>query len=133
QGMAKMYNMTQMAVDRGEEVMDACWKFIEYFAGKHEGEYKVAKRWAVEKGLGFGIMSLYDDPDVKEAFASFIDPVVLKEQAALARSRVHPEWEGIFVEFARMQIVSAATGEIAVEEAIESMANKAKELKQQYA
>jgi len=133
QGMAKMYNMTQMAVDRGEEVMDACWKFIEYFAGKYEGEYKVAERWAVEKGLGFGIMPLYDDPEVKAAFASFIDPVVLKEQAAKARSRRHPEWEGVFVEFARTQIVSAATGEIAVEEAIESMANKAKELKAQYA
>jgi multiple sugar transport system substrate-binding protein len=133
QGMAKMYNMTQMAVDRGQEVMDACWKFIEYFAGKHEGEYKVAKRWAVEDGLGFGILPLYDDPEVKEAFAAFFDPVVLKEQASLARSRRHPEWEGIFVEFARMQIVSAAAGEIAVEEAIESMATKAKELKEQYA
>jgi hypothetical protein len=32
-----------------------------------------------------------------------------------------------------MQIVSAAAGEIAVEEAIESMATKAKELKEQYA
>ncbi|MFQ5857804.1 MAG: ABC transporter substrate-binding protein [Anaerolineae bacterium] len=133
QGMAKMYNMTQMAVDRGEEVMDACWKFIEYFAGKHAGEYKVAERWAVEKGLGFGIMPLYDDPDVKEAFASFIDPVVLKEQAALARARRHPEWEGIFNQFALIQIVSAATGEISVEEAITSMADKARELKAQYA
>jgi multiple sugar transport system substrate-binding protein len=133
QGMAKMYNMTQMAVDRGQEVMDACWHFIEYFAGKHEGEYAVAERWAVEDGLGFGIIPLYDDPDVQEAFAAFFDPVVLKEQAALARSRRHPEWEGIFNEFARMQIVSAAAGEIAVEEAIESMANKAKELKEQYA
>ncbi|MFB0534018.1 MAG: ABC transporter substrate-binding protein [Anaerolineae bacterium] len=133
QGMAKMYNMTQMAVDRGQEVMDACWKFIEYSAGKYEGEYKVAERWAVEKGLGFGIMSLYDDPDVQEAFASFVTPAKLKEQAALARARCHPEWEGIFCEFARPQIVSAATGEISVEEAIKSMADKAKELKEQYA
>jgi hypothetical protein len=78
-------------------------------------------------------MPLYDDPQVKEAFASFIDPVVLKEQAALARARRHPEWEGIFNEFALVQIVSAATGEISVEESIESMANKAKELKEQYA
>ncbi len=133
QGMAKMYNMTQMAVDRGQEVMDACWKFIEYFAGKYEGEYKVAERWAVEKGLGFGIMPLYDDPDVQKAFASFVTPAKLKEQAALARARRHPEWEGIFNEFALLQIVSGATGEISVEESIESMANKAKELKAQYA
>ncbi|MDH7487559.1 MAG: extracellular solute-binding protein [Anaerolineae bacterium] len=133
QGMAKMYNMTKMAVDRGAEVMDACWKFIEYFAGKHEGQYKVAKRWAVEKGLGFGIMSLYDDPDVQKAFASFVSPDVLKQQAALARARRHPEWEGIFNEFALTQIVSAATGEISVEEAVKSMASKARELKAQYA
>jgi ABC-type glycerol-3-phosphate transport system substrate-binding protein len=131
--MAKMYNMTKMAVDRGKDVIDACWKFIEYFAGKYEGEYRVAERWAVEKGLGFGIMSLFDDPDVQKAFASFIDPAVLKEQEAKARARRHPEWEAVFNEFARPQIVSAATGEITVEEAIKSMADKAKELKEQYA
>jgi multiple sugar transport system substrate-binding protein len=132
QGMAKMYSLTKMAADRGPEVREACWKFIEYFAGQHEGQYKVAKRWAVEKGLGFGIVPLYNDPDVQKAFSAFIDPAMLKEQAVKARARRHPIWEGIWGEFARMQIVSAVTGEISVEEAIKSMVNKAKDLKAQY-
>jgi len=132
QGMAKMYGLTKMAVDRGPEALEACWKFIEYFAGQHEGEYKVAERWAVEKGLGFGIVPLYNDPDVQKAFSAFIDPAMLKEQAVKARARQHPIWEGIWGEFARMQIVSAVAGEISVEEAVKSMVDKGKELKAQY-
>ena len=35
--------------------------------------YKVAKRWAVEKGLGFGQLSLFDDPDVQASWNKWID------------------------------------------------------------
>ncbi len=66
-GFAKFYNMTQMAVDRGQEVIDAVGNFIQYFAGEVDGSYPVAKRWAVEQGLGFGQIPLLDDPEVIEA------------------------------------------------------------------
>jgi multiple sugar transport system substrate-binding protein len=66
-GFAKFYNMTQMAVDRGPEVIDAVGNFIQYFAGEVDGSYPVAKRWAVEQGLGFGQLPLLDDPEVIEA------------------------------------------------------------------
>ena len=36
-GFAKFYNMTQMAVDRGPEVIDAVGNFIQYFAGEVDG------------------------------------------------------------------------------------------------
>ena len=61
-------------------------EFIEYFGGEHEGEFPIAKRWAVEKGLGFGLLPLFDDPDVQASFAQWIDPALLKEQAQKARS-----------------------------------------------
>ena len=132
-GFCKFYNMTQMAVDRGEEVLDACWKFIEYFGGEHEGEYKVAKRWAVEKGLGFGQLPLYDDEDVQASFAQWIDPAMLKEQATLARARNQTVWYGIWGEFFRIQLLRAVTGEATVEEALQAAADKAEELKEQFA
>ncbi|MGQ9625318.1 MAG: ABC transporter substrate-binding protein [Anaerolineae bacterium] len=132
-GFCKFYNMTKMAVDRGKEVMDACWKFIEYFGGEYNGEYKVAKRWAVEKGLGFGQLPLYDDKDVQASFAQWIDPTMLKEQATLARARNQTVWYGIWGEFFRIQLLRAVTGEATVEEAMKATAEKAEELKAQFA
>lgn len=132
-GFAKFYTMTQMAVDRGQDVMDAAWKFIEYFGGEHEGQYKVAKRWAVEKGLGFGQLPLYDDPDVQKSFAQWIDPVMLKEQAQKARGRNQTVWYGIWAEFMRLELVRAVTGETTVAEAMQAAADKAEELKAQFA
>lgn len=132
-GFCKFYNMTQMAVSRGRDVVDACIKFIEYFGGEHEGQYKVAKRWAVEKGLGFGQLPLYDDPDVQRSFAQWIDPALLKEQAVKARARRQAvPWYGIWGEFARMQLLRGVTGEAPVAEAIRSMAQQARELKAQF-
>lgn len=132
-GFCKFYTMTQMAVDRGEEVIDACWKFMQYFGGEYEGEYPVAKRWAVEKGLGFGQLPLYDDADVQESFAQWIDPEMLKEQATLARARNQTVWYGIWGEFMRIQLVRAVAGEVSVEEALTAAAEKAEELKEEFA
>lgn len=132
-GFCKFYNMTQMAVDRGKDVMDACWKFIEYFGGEYKGEYKVAKRWAVEKGLGFGQLPLYEDKDVQASFAQWIDPAMLEAQARLARARNQTVWYGIWGEFFRIELLRAVTGEITVEEAMKASAEKAEELKAQFA
>jgi len=132
-GFCKFYNMTQMAVDRGKDVMDACWKFIEYFGGEYKGEYKVAKRWAVEKGLGFGQLPLYEDEDVKASFAQWIDPAMLEAQARLARARNQTVWYGIWGEFFRIELLRAVTGEATVEEAMKAAAERAEELKAQFA
>ena len=131
-GFAKFYTMTKMAVDRGQEVSDAAWNFIEYFGGEHEGLYPVAKRWAVEKGLGFGQLPLYDDPDVQASFAQWIDPAMLKEQAQKARGRNQTVWYGIWAEFMRVELVRAVSGEISVADAMQSAAAKAEELKAQF-
>lgn len=131
-GFAKFYTMTKMAVDRGQEVSDAAWNFIEYFGGEHEGQYKVAKRWAVEKGLGFGQLPLYDDPDVQASFAQWIDPAMLEEQATKARGRNQTVWYGIWGEFMRIELVRAVSGEISVADAMASAAAKAEELKAQF-
>ena len=68
-GFAKFYAITAQAAEDPVR-RDAAWKFIEYMGG---GDYQVAKRWAVEKGLGFAALPLFDDPDVQEAWSAWID------------------------------------------------------------
>ena len=51
--------MTAQAAEN-EARRNAAWRFIEAFGG---GDYWVAKRWAVDRALGFAQLPLFDDPD----------------------------------------------------------------------
>ena len=84
-GYVRFYAMTQKVVDAGPDYIDAACKFMDYFGGKTDGDYMVVKRWAVENGLGFAQLPLFDDPDVIEAFGKWGDVPTIKEQATLAR------------------------------------------------
>ncbi len=131
-GFAKFYSMTKMAADRGKDVQDACWKYIEYSGGETDGKFAIAKRWAVEKGLGFGQLPLFDDPDVKKSFSEWVDVDVLKQQVSHARARRQPAWYGGWAEFARLQLIRAVNGEVPVADAFGAAAARARELKQQF-
>lgn len=132
-GFAKFYTMTKMAIDRGPEVANAAWKFMEYFGGETEdGQYPIAKRWAVEKGLGFGQLPLFDDPDVQKSFSQWVDVDVLKEQVTKARARRQGAWYGIWAEFLRLELVRAVNAETSAAEALGAAAAKARELKAQF-
>jgi multiple sugar transport system substrate-binding protein len=124
--------MTQMAVDRGADVVSACGDFIQYFAGEIDGEYPIAKRWAVENGLGFGTKALFDDPDVQAAFAKWIDIDTWVEQLDLARAQRHTPWQGIWNEFFRLEHVRATAGETDVDTALAAATVKWTELQQQF-
>ena len=131
-GFAKFYNMTKMAADRGEDVVKACGDFIQYFAGEIDGEYPIAKRWAVENGLGFGQKPLLEDPDVQAAFSKWIDLDTWGKQLDLARAQRHTPWQGIWNEFFRLEHVQATAGEISVDDALNAAAVKWTELQQQF-
>jgi len=131
-GFAKFYSMTKMAADRGKDVQDAVWKYIEYSGGETDGKYVIAKRWAVEKGLGFGQLPLFDDPDVQKSFSEWVDVDLLKQQVSHARARRQPAWYGIWAEFARLQLIRAVNNEVPVAEAFSAAADKARELKKQF-
>ena len=102
------------------------WRFIEAFGG---GDYKVAKRWAVEDGLGFAALPLFDDPDVKEAWSGWIDMEAFKAQAKLARNDVNPEWKGMWSEFFRPLMAKAFVGGATVKEVMDQGAAKWNEYK----
>jgi multiple sugar transport system substrate-binding protein len=125
-GFAKFYCMTtQAAKDPARRA--AAWKFIEAFGG---GDYKVAKRWAVEDGLGFAALPLMDDPDVKKAWASWIDMEKFKAQAKLARNDVNPEWKGMWSEFFRPLMAKAFVSGASVKEVMDQGAAKWNEYKE---
>jgi multiple sugar transport system substrate-binding protein len=128
-GFAKFYNMTQMAVDRGQEAIDAAGQFIQYFAGEIDGSYPVAKRWAVEQGLGFGQLPLFDDPDVKAAYSKWVDFDLWREQLDLARARRQAIWYGIWSESFHQLIGQALAGEIDADQALEEAATAWNDLK----
>jgi multiple sugar transport system substrate-binding protein len=125
-GFAKFYCMTSQAA-KDPVRRNAAWKFIEAFGG---GDYKVAKRWAVEDGLGFAALPLMDDPDVKKAWASWIDMEKFKAQAKLARNDVNPEWKGMWSEFFRPLMAKAFIGGATVKEVMDEGAAKWNEYKE---
>lgn len=131
-GFAKFYNMTQMAVDRGDDVVDACSKFIEYFAGETDGEYIVAKRWALESGLGFGQKPLFEDPEVRKALSQWMDLDTRQEQLELARAQRYTVWYGIWDEDFRREYARAMAGETSAEDALAAAAKRWNDLKEQY-
>jgi multiple sugar transport system substrate-binding protein len=131
-GFAKFYNVTQMAVDRGNDVVDACGEFIEYFAGETDGEYVVAKRWALESGLGFGQKPLFNDPEVRKSLSKWMDLDVRQQQLESARAQRYTVWYGIWDEHFRREYASAMSGEISAEDALANAAERWNELKKQY-
>jgi multiple sugar transport system substrate-binding protein len=125
-GFAKFYCMTTQAA-KDPKRRAAAWKFIESFGG---GDYKVAKRWAVEDGLGFAALPLFDDPDVKKSWSTWIDMEAFKAQAKLARNDVNPEWKGMWSEFFRPLMSKAFVGGATVKEVMDEGAAKWNEYKE---
>jgi multiple sugar transport system substrate-binding protein len=131
-GYVRFYAMTPAAEKMGPVAMDCAWKFLEYFGGKTDGEYKVVKRWAVENGLGFAQLPLFDDPDVQEAFGSWGDVDVIAAQAELARAKEGlTPWFGIWDVFTRAEIHKAILGQQSTMDTLNNMADYWNELASQ--
>ncbi|MFA9407000.1 MAG: extracellular solute-binding protein, partial [Anaerolineales bacterium] len=111
-GYVRFYAMSPAAEAMGDAAMECAWKFLEYFGGKTDGTYTVVKRWAVENGLGFAQLPLFEDPDVREAFGSWGDVDVIAAQAELARAKEGlTPWFGAWDVFTRAEIHKAILGQ----------------------
>ena len=127
-GFAKFYAMTASAAEDPAR-RDAAWKFIEFMGG---GNYDVAKRWAVEKGLGFAATPLFDDPDVQEAWSAWIDPEDFKQQASLAQNGTNTEFTGVWSASFRPLLAKAIVGDGTVQEVMDEGARQWLELRKQF-
>jgi multiple sugar transport system substrate-binding protein len=131
-GYVRFYALSSQVPGRGQAALDAAWKFLEYFGGKTDGQYQVVKRWAVENGLGFGQLPLFQDADVQNAFNAWGDVNLLQEQAKLARSKEGlTPFFGAWDVFARAELHKAYLGEESTMDALNNMAEKWNELKAQ--
>jgi multiple sugar transport system substrate-binding protein len=128
-GFAKSYVVTA-ATAADPARAEAAWKFINFMAGE---PYTVAKRWAVEKGLGFGQLPLFEDEDVIAAWGQWADVGALGEQASTAKAGTYTEFSSVWSAYFRPLLAQAMVGEAPVSEVMEAGAQRWNELKQQFA
>lgn len=128
-GFTKFYAITSQAAE-DEARREAAWKFVEFMAGP---PYDVAKRWAVEKGLGFGQLPILEDEDVIDAWSSWVDMATLQAQVESARAGTWTEWTAIWAAQFRPMMAQAMIGERPVEEVMADGVARWNELREQMA
>lgn len=124
-GFTKFYAVTAEAAKDPARAA-AAWKFINFMDGR---PYTVAKRWAVEKGLGFGQLSLFDDKDVQDAWNKWIDSATLKAQVGGARAGTWTEWTTVWSAYFRPLLAKAMVGDASVDEVMKAGAQRWNELR----
>ena len=128
-GFAKSYVVTaKTAADPARA--EAAWKFVNFMAGK---PYTVAKRWAVEKGLGFGQLPLFEDKDVVAAWSKWADVGALGKQASIAKAGTYTEFSSVWSAYFRPLLAQAMVGEAPVDQVMKDGAQRWSELKEQFA
>jgi multiple sugar transport system substrate-binding protein len=132
-GFVRFYAMTANAAKRGSDVTESVGKFLQYFGGKTGGKYAVEKRWALEKGLGFANLPLYNDPQIKKAINKWGSVPLEQSQAKLAHVKegLTPFW-GVWDISAREQLDKAILGQESPRQALKNMADRWNQLKKQY-
>jgi len=132
-GFVRFYALTRDAVAEGQSAIDAGCNFLNYFGGATDGEYLVVRRWALEKGLGFAQLPLYDDPEVAETINAWGDVELEREQAQLARVKEGlTPWWGAWDIYLRGQIHDAILGTVTPQEALQNMADQWEELRSEF-
>jgi multiple sugar transport system substrate-binding protein len=131
-GYVRFYAMTPEAEKMGDAAMACAWKFLDYFGGKTGGEYTVVKRWAVENGLGFAQLPLFNDPDVQAAFGQWGDVDTIAAQAELARAKEGlTPWFGTWDIFTRAEVHKAILGQQDTMDTLQNMEDYWNELASQ--
>jgi len=132
-GFVRFYAMSTNAAKRGSDVVKTVGNFLQYFGGKTGGQYKVEKRWALEKGLGFANLPLYNDPQVQKAINKWGSVTLEQTQAKRAHVKegLTPYW-GVWDISAREELDKAILGQESPRQALKSMADRWKQLKKQY-
>lgn len=124
-GYVRFYAMSPAVVKRGPAALDAAWKFFSYMGGKTDGQYLVVKRWAVENGLGFAQLPLFNDTDVQKAFGAWGDIPTIQAQAKLARAKEGlTPWYGEWDTFTRSELQKAYLGQENSTVAMQNIADK---------
>src|SRR5205809_275541 len=129
-GFIPFYAISSQVPRRGKEAMTAAWNFLDYFGWKTDREYRITKRWSLEKGLGFAQTALFADKDIRAAFGKWADVDMLQKQAQLARAKEGmTPYYGTWDVFSRAELHKAYLGQQKPVETLANMAKKWEELK----
>ena len=74
--------------------------------------------------MGFGQISLFDDPDGQEAWNKWIDSAALKQQVSSARNGMWTEWTSVWAAYFRPLLAQAMVGEASVDEVMKAGAER---------
>jgi multiple sugar transport system substrate-binding protein len=93
-GWMRFYGLTPRAQANSMR-LDNTLKLMEWFGGKVDGEYKFQKILFKDLGGGFGVKSLFQDPEMRAAYAEYGDVDLISAQRSLARKKdVVTPWFG---------------------------------------
>lgn len=130
-GWMRFYGMTPRAkADKAREA--ASVKLVEWLGGKADGDYRVQKALFKDLGLGFGVKSLFSDPEIRQGYAGFADVDMVQKQQDLARRKdVITPWFGEWNDVNGTAWQQAVIGKVTPEAALKTSAAKWDELKKQ--
>jgi multiple sugar transport system substrate-binding protein len=130
-GWMRFYGMTPRAQADAKRAADTV-KLMAWFGGKANDEYKFQKMLFKDVGSGFGVKSLFNDPEIRAAYASYGDVDLISQQQSLARKKdVVTPWFGEWNDTNGTAWQQAIMGKITVEQALNTSAAKWTELKKQ--
>ncbi|MDP3703095.1 MAG: hypothetical protein Q8R78_01725, partial [Candidatus Omnitrophota bacterium] len=112
---------------------DAAWQFLHYFGGPGpDNNYPVVRRWALEKGLGFAQLPLFQDSQIRASFGKWVDVPMLQtisRRDARAKQGLTP-WFAQWDVYTRGELQRAYLGQQSVDQTVKNLAAKWNELKQ---
>jgi multiple sugar transport system substrate-binding protein len=128
-GWMRFHGMTQHAAADKARAANAA-KLIEWFGGKADGQYKFQKMLFADLGSGFGVPSLFKDPEVQAGYAKYADIRIFEQQQKLARKKdVIARWFGEWDEVNGTAWQSAVIGKSTVPDALKKSASAWNEMR----
>lgn len=128
-GWMRFYGMTAQAAANRQRAENAV-KLLEWFGGKADGDYRFQKLLFNDIGTGFGVKSLFQDPEVRASYSKYADIGVFEAQQKLARKKdVVSRWFGEWDEVNGTAWQAAVIGKTSVADALKRSAQSWNDLK----
>jgi len=128
-GWLRFYGLTARAAADKARAGNAV-KLIEWFGGKADGQYAFQKLMFTDIGSGFGVKSLFQDPDIKASYAKYSDIAMFEKQQKLARKKdVVARWFGEWDEVNGTSWQVAILGKTSVADALKKSAQAWNDMK----
>jgi multiple sugar transport system substrate-binding protein len=123
-GWMRFYGMTPRSQANAERAANTV-KLMEWFGGKADGKYTFQKLLFKDVGAGFGVKSLFQDPEMRAAYAAYGDVDLIGKQQAMARKKdVVTPWFGEWQEVNAAAWQEAILGKSTAEQALKKAADK---------